>query len=589
MAITIKTPGKILLGLVFFGSLFAAKTLWWDKRPREVEASKTFGKVAIPDAPTASLTGTAAVKLEFPSTKVTGVGSTKINWYVMAWQSQNSLMYANGGKQTTEGSLFGKADLDITFTRKDDPAQSVTELAKFSREYKENPNTPAVFVTMMGSGVPAAISNLATLLKDLGPEYQPVAFISTGRSFGEDQLIGDIKYKMDKQNLKGAVMIGYRLDGDNDLGIKLAGDNNVKFNPDETTYDPEALNVIYPSDFLDAVVKYNAGYTETRKIVKDGKTTGKDTTVSADIVATWTPGDVNAKNGRGGVTIISTREYASIMPNITFTCKKWLNDHRTAAENITINAAIAGDQIRTFTDAAKYACSLNVDVYGEQTAEYWYKYFNGVKADENTHLGGSQVFNLADMANLFGLSDDNKVDIYKAVYTTFGTLQSKYYPTDFPSVLDYSKAFDKTILMSVISNHPELLEGKANLVDYTKTNMTTVIGNKAYRNIEYDLGSSQIKPSSYETLDKIFNDVTASDGTKIQIGGHTDNTGDDSRNVTLSEARAQSVIDYLKKKGLKDERFTEPKGYGSSKPVADNTTSAGRASNRRVEIKLFGQ
>ena len=589
MSVKIKTKGWFVIGLILFAGLFAVKAFVWDKIPHSVEESKTFGKVSIPDVVDPSLSGSAAVKFPLPSKKVTGAGTNKINWYIMAWQSQNSIAYANGGKQTTEGSLFAKNDFDVSLIRQDDCGQSVTELVKFSKEYKSNPNTPAVFITFMGSGIPAYISNLSNLVKDLGPDYQPVAFLSTGKSFGEDQLVGDIKYKTDKQNLKGAVVIGVRMDGDNDLALKLAGDNNIKINSDETTYDPDALNFVYPKDFLDAVVKYNAGYSETRKIVKAGKTTGKDTSISPTIVATWTPGDVNAHNGKGGVTIISTKEYASIMPNITITCKKWLNDHRAAAENLLMATAIAGDQIRTFDEAKKYAASLNVEIYGEQTAKYWADYFDGVVVDQNTHLGGSRVFNLADMANLFGLSDNNHVDIYKAVYNTFGTLQSKYYTKDLPSYLDYNKAIDKSILMSVISNHPELLEGKANLVDYSKTDMTSAIGNKAYHNIEFDLGSAQVKPSSYATLDQIFSDVTSSDGTKIQISGHTDNTGDQDKNVTLSEQRAQAVVEYLKKKGLKAERFAESQGFGSSKPVADNSTAAGRASNRRVEIKSFGQ
>lgn len=590
--IKIKGPGKIVLGIILFGGLFAAKLFWWDKRPHTVEESKTFGQVSIPDAPEASLSGKAAVKLELPTKSTTDNGGAKINWYVMAWQSGNSIVYANGGKQTTKGSLFDKHKLNVSIIRQDDCMQSCTELVKFCKAYKDDPNTPGVFITFMGSGVPNYITGMFNLTKDLGPEYQPICFLTTGKSYGEDQIMGDKKYKADKQNLKGAVLIGVRMDGDNDLGFKLCGDNNIKINSDETTYDPEALNLMYPKDFLDAVVKYNAGYTETRKIVRNGKTTGKDTTISPSLVATWTPGDVNAHGGRGGVTIISTKEYASIMPNITITCKKWLNDHRTDAENVTIACAIAGDQIRTFEDVKKYACSLNVDVYGEQTTDYWYRYYNGVKIDEDTHLGGSMVFNLADMSNMMGIFIEGQTDhqdIYKSIYNTFGTLQSKYYSKDLPSYLDYTKAFDKTVLMNVVANHPELLEGKANLVNYTTTKMTNKIGNKSYH-IEFEINSSVIKESSKPILDQIFTDATAADGTKLIVGGHTDNTGDVTRNQILSEERGQSVLIYLKNKGLNLQRLSSI-GYGSSKPLdgTDPNSFTGRAANRRVEISLFSQ
>lgn len=590
MATKIKTSGKLALGLIVIGIAFSLKVFWWDKRPREVEESKTFGQVSLPDAPEASLSGNAAVKLEFPSETPANNGGTKINWYIMAWQSQNGVIYANGGKQTTQGSLFDRSGLDISLIRQDDCAQSCAELVKFCKEYKDNPNTPGVFITFMGSGIPAYITGISEAVKDLGPEYQPIAFLTTGKSFGEDQIMGDLKYKDNKQNLKGAVMVGYRMDGDNDLGLKLCGDNGIKVNSDETTYDPDALNLMYCKDFLDAVVKYNSGYKETRHIVKGGKTTGNDTTVSPDLVATWTPGDVNAHNGKGGVTIISTREYASIMPNITITCKKWLNDHRTAAEEITKDAAIAGDQIRSFEDAKRYACKLNAKVYDEQDGEYWYKYYNGVKIDENTHLGGSMVFNLGDMANMLGIYIEGQTDhndIYGAVYNTFGTLQSKYYSKDLPSFLPYNKAFDKSVLMSVVSSNPDLLKGKVNITDYANTTMTNKIGNKSYH-IEFVTGSAEITESSKSVLDDIYQDAVTADGTKVLIGGHTDNTGSQDANASLSKQRAQSVLNYLKTKGLEPARL-QAEGYGSSKPVADNSTASGRAQNRRVEITLLGK
>jgi outer membrane protein OmpA-like peptidoglycan-associated protein len=69
------------------------------------------------------------------------------------------------------------------------------------------------------------------------------------------------------------------------------------------------------------------------------------------------------------------------------------------------------------------------------------------------------------------------------------------------------------------------------------------------------------------------------------VYGHTDNNGSDAVNIPLSEKRAAAVKAYLESKGLKDDRI-ETRGFGSSKPVADNGTEAGRSRNRRVEIVL---
>ena len=79
--------------------------------------------------------------------------------------------------------------------------------------------------------------------------------------------------------------------------------------------------------------------------------------------------------------------------------------------------------------------------------------------------------------------------------------------------------------------------------------------------------------------------ATQAEGLKLGIYGHTDNSGSDDVNIPLSEQRANAVKEYMLKKGLKEARI-ESKGYGSTKPIADNSTEAGKSKNRRVEIVL---
>ena len=319
----------------------------------------------------------------------------------------------------------------------------------------------------------------------------------------------------------------------------------------------------------------------------NGKTTGVDTTVGADAVATWTPGDVNVAQKKGGlVTIASTRQYASQMPNQTIAIKKWAYDHRTDVENMIIALAQAGDQVRSFNEAKAFAAKVSAAVYQEKDADYWLKYYNGIEEKDiqglKVNLGGSMVFNLADMANTYGLGDD-KVDRYKAVYNTFGNLMVKMYPSLMPTFMPYEKAVDKSFLYSVISNHPELMEGKAMQTNYAE-NITSEVSSKSY-SIEFETGSANIKTSSYKLLDEIFESAVVAEGLKIGVYGHTDNKGSDAVNIPLSEQRAEAVKAYLQKKGLKENRV-EAKGYGAEKPIADNSTEEGRSKNRRVEIVL---
>ena len=586
MSVKLKPAGKVLLiAIIVAAGIVSIK--WYQARPKEAGKAVEVGKVTLPDAPEASLND-HAVLLPLPAATEAVNGGTLINWERMAWNAQFSGMYANGGVRTTKGSLFDNAHLDITYIRQDDCNKQMADLVKFAGGYKTNPNTPAVLVSFMGDGMPAFMTALSKELEPLGAEYQPIILpIAHGKSFGEDQIMGPVSWKQDAHNAVGKCVAGVLRDGDVNILLKWAGDNGIKVNPDETTYDPQAVNLIAANDFLDAPNKYITGYTEKRKIIVDGKTTGQDTTVGVDAVATWTPGDVNVATKKGGlVTIANTRQYASQMPVETIAIKKWAYDHRTDVENMIIALAQAGDQVRSFTEARKFASEVSAEVYQEQNAAYWLKYYNGVEEADvqglTVHLGGSAVFNLADMANSYGLGPD-KVDRYKAVYNTFGNLMVRMYPALMPSYIPYEKAVDKSFLLTVISNHPELMQGKAIETKYA-SQITAQVSSRSYH-IEFETGSAVIRPASYAMLDEIFQSAVVAEGLKLGVYGHTDISGSDHVNVPLSEKRAGAVRDYLLGKGLTSDRI-ETKGYGSSKPVADNTTADGRSRNRRVEIVL---
>jgi outer membrane protein OmpA-like peptidoglycan-associated protein len=583
----LKPGGKILLILLVLGGVFAAKVFWWDQRPRDAKESTEIGRVTLPDAPEASL-ATNAPMLPLPTgTKPSDNGGTRVQWYIFPWNSQLPLMYANGAASTVKGSLIDNAKLQVNLIRQDDCMKSIAMVAAFAEAYKKDPSTPGVFASFMGDGMPAFFAGLCKTLEPLGPEYQPVAFYAMGKSYGEDALMGPPSWKSDPRQAIGKCVSEVLRDGDMNIHLKWAGDNGLKVNPDETTYDPEAMNIIAANDFLDAAQKYIAGYTETRKLVVNGKVTNRDTVVGVDAVATWTPGDVNVAQNKGGlVRIASTKEYSSQMPNITITIRKWLNDHRMDVENLIVALAQAGDQVRSYTAAKQYACEVSARVYNEQTPAYWLKYANGVRerdaAGQMVDLGGSMSFNLADAANTFGLGRDG-VDRYKAVYTTFGDILSRMYPEYMATYPDYQKVVDKSVLATVISNHPELLQGQALKVEYAET-ITEAVGDRSY-DIHFETGSATVKPESYAVLDEILKSAIVAEGLKVGVYGHTDDVGNDAMNQQLSESRAVSVRAYLLQNGLRGDRV-ESRGYGESQPLVPNTSATNRAQNRRVQIVL---
>ncbi|MCH9750851.1 MAG: OmpA family protein [Alphaproteobacteria bacterium] len=104
--------------------------------------------------------------------------------------------------------------------------------------------------------------------------------------------------------------------------------------------------------------------------------------------------------------------------------------------------------------------------------------------------------------------------------------------------------------------------------------------------VVFNLGSAEISRESGVTLDKI-NAVSefCADNLMFEVGGHTDNSGDRAANITLSEARAQAVANYMAATGFDTARLIV-QGYGPDQPKLDNATPEGRAANRRIEFKV---
>lgn len=103
--------------------------------------------------------------------------------------------------------------------------------------------------------------------------------------------------------------------------------------------------------------------------------------------------------------------------------------------------------------------------------------------------------------------------------------------------------------------------------------------------VTFNVNSAEIGPQFQSTLDNVSSTLGEYEKTYIDILGHTDSTGSDSYNQTLSERRANSVSAYLSSRGVNGARI-ETRGFGESQPRASNVTEEGRASNRRVEIRL---
>lgn len=108
----------------------------------------------------------------------------------------------------------------------------------------------------------------------------------------------------------------------------------------------------------------------------------------------------------------------------------------------------------------------------------------------------------------------------------------------------------------------------------------------ALRNVFFDTDSATLKPESFPQLNQVVAFMKKNPEWTVEISGHTDNTGTEAHNLELSKQRAESVVSFLETKGISAQRLVA-KGYGATQPVASNTTTDGRARNRRTEFRLL--
>jgi len=131
----------------------------------------------------------------------------------------------------------------------------------------------------------------------------------------------------------------------------------------------------------------------------------------------------------------------------------------------------------------------------------------------------------------------------------------------------------------------EKLKQQLNQVLETRETARGLIVNMS--DVLFDTGQYTLKPGAREKLAKVSGILLAYPNLQLQVEGYTDNVGSDEFNQTLSEKRADAVRDYLASQGVTQANITAA-GYGKSDPIADNSTSQGRAENRRVQLVVSG-
>jgi outer membrane protein OmpA-like peptidoglycan-associated protein len=586
--------------IVALGAVLVMTVVYFASPGLRVEVAKQLTSLDINSDKLDNVTKGAKLPLpsETPSTEVANKGLIRIAEY--AWNGNSGMIVANGGPRTTEGSLMESAGVNLEIVRQDMVGGLRDMIIKFTEEFDKGVAYPksdksAFAVSIMGDGVPFFITTTQKSLDEkFGKgKYHVQVFGAYGLSYGEDKVIGPRIWKDNPQSMKGCVISSVIGDGDWVVACNYAAANKIAINPDPTTYDANAINFVpsqdddYINSVKELIKSQKTGYTVPLKEVVDGKLTGKTVNRKIDGATTWTPGDKMAFDALSGFTdVVSTKEFVNQMATTLVGIKEWALLHDKEVISILKQTYTACNQIKQYDEWAVKASECVAKTYNYETPKYWYDMFKGQKGTKDGldyNVGGTRVFNYADAMQYYGITDGN--NRYKAVYEQISAYLTDLNPCGFnESNPDGVVAYDDAVNLYFLKSVTDVDAGKVQKITYTG-NKTEVLANGQW-NINFETGSTAISGSTRD-LETIYNLLVQAEETKLKIVGHTDNVGNSSSNVTLSRGRANSVVTYLTGRGISHDRFQLVDGKGDTSPIADNSTSSGKAKNRRVEITLL--
>jgi outer membrane protein OmpA-like peptidoglycan-associated protein len=529
-----------------------------------------------------------------PNEADASVDNTLVRAEIWEWNAQMNMIYANGGPTTTRNSLMEKYKVNLALIRQDDTNKMQEDLIACAKEIHDGAkqcSNGANLVVIMGDGAGQFVAAVNPQLKKLNDKLVVIAGL--GYSRGEDACMLIPEAKLNPQAAKGSLIEAVLRDGDWNICMNWAGANGIKSNPDEKTWDPDAINWVNASDYNVAAADYVAGKCEDRKVVKDGRPTGETKHVCVNGVATWTPGDVTVAQKKGGlVKVASSKEYRSQMPAVILGSKNFFNANRDEIVGLLAASFDAGDQIKAFPSALHKAADISAKVYADQDGAYWEKYYKGVVEKDATglqiSLGGSAVNNLKDNMILFGL-ESGANDNFRSTYNMFASIAVQQYPDVFKDqpIPDVGEVEDRSYITAAQALMTD--QGSAPEVPkYVEVEQAKTVVSKRDYHINFETGKSTLTSEGLSQL-RALKDQFAINGLSIKVVGYTDNTGNEDKvNRPLSQARAQAVKTYLQQvapKNFPESRF-QVLGKGSQEPVDSNATAEGRAANRRVQISL---
>ncbi|MDI9366367.1 MAG: OmpA family protein [Flavobacterium sp.] len=278
--------------------------------------------------------------------------------------------------------------------------------------------------------------------------------------------------------------------------------------------------------------------------------------------------------GYGGTDIFVMRKSLtgawSLPQNLGYPINTIENEGSLAVAPNGVSAYYASDRSDTRGGLDLYKFDLREDVQPYKTL-----YIKGFVYDKNTSKG---------LPSNVELIDNNTGKTLMNVQTD----ETGFYFVTLPVKKDYTFAVNRKGYL-YFSKLYELSSKIADSIYKEDIYLQPIELNKitALKNIQFETNAYQLKNISKIELDKLLQLLSDNTTIKIEVSGHTDNVGKAEDNLKLSTNRAKVVVDYLVEKGIAAQRL-QYKGFGATKPLADNATETGRSTNRRTEFTVIG-
>jgi len=300
---------------------------------------------------------------------------------------------------------------------------------------------------------------------------------------------------------------------------------------------------------------------------------------AADAAVVWSPDDINClESVPGSKILVSTKKAGYIIADGFFGKKGWLQENGDVVTKVLTGWMIGAAELNSSVQAKAEAASILAE--GLKIKE----------ADALASINNTRLTTIGDNLAFFGLDPAYKGVTGEQLYTKMTKVYSRLGLAD--NAPKWALVSDSRYVKEVgekLKGPEHLAEKSLKFENASVAERTVTAAAVKTVSINYPVGSAALTDEAKMVIDlSVTEYLKLFSGARVRIEGHTDATGSAATNKKLSEARASAVASYLAlKHGFDKNRFIVI-GWGSEKPVGDNTTEEGREANRRTEFAFIG-